>query len=163
MVSWIYSEFNIWTGVMISRQSGPSEDGFSKKLKFSCSEKIADFSLNHAGTTYTRNEAGQVVSYLNFEGEVSAYGGVYGTMKVVEEFTEASATSGTCSWIGEALNEDGTRLFGYGEGTWEQAPPDHNYQVTMEGEESDGRKTRSEGAIIFAEPARFEGTVYTRD
>ena len=38
------------------------------------SEKIADFSLNHAGTTYTRNEAGQVVSYLNFEGEVSAYG-----------------------------------------------------------------------------------------
>ena len=49
------------------------------------SEKIADFSLNHAGTTYTRNEAGQVVSYLNFEGEVSAYGGVYGTMKVVEE------------------------------------------------------------------------------
>ena len=74
------------------------------------SEKIADFSLNHAGTTYTRNEAGQVVSYLNFEGEVSAYGGVYGTMKVVEEFTEASATSGTCSWIGEALNEDGTRL-----------------------------------------------------
>jgi hypothetical protein len=104
-----------------------------------------------------------VVSYLNFEGEVSAYGGVYGTMKVVEEFTEASATSGTCSWIGEALNEDGTRLFGYGEGTWEQAPPDHNYQVTMEGEESDGRKTRSEGAVIFAEPARFEGTVYTRD
>ncbi len=134
-----------------------------RKLGGFMSEKIADFSLNHAGTTYTRNEAGQVVSYLNFEGEVSAYGGVYGTMKVVEEFTEASATSGTCSWIGEALNEDGTRLFGYGEGTWEQAPPDHNYQVTMEGEESDGRKTRSEGAVIFAEPARFEGTVYTRD
>ena len=134
-----------------------------RKLGDCMSEKIADFSLNHAGTTYTRNEAGQVVSYLNFEGEISAYGGVYGTMKVVEEFTEASATSGTCSWIGEALNEDGTRLFGYGEGTWEQAPPDHNYQVTMEGEESDGRKTRSEGAVIFAEPARFEGTVYTRD
>ena len=125
------------------------------------SEKIADFSLNHAGTTYTRNEAGQVVSYLNFEGEVSAYGGVYGTMKVVEEFTEASATSGTCSWIGEALNEDGTRLFGYGEGTWEQAPPDHNYKVIMEGEESNGRKTRSEGAVIFGEPARFEGTITT--
>ncbi len=84
-------------------------------------------------------------------------------MKVVEEFTEASATSGTCSWIGEALNEDGTRLFGYGEGTWEQAPPDHNYKVIMEGEESNGRKTRSEGAVIFGEPARFEGTVYTRD
>tara|TARA_B100001079_G_scaffold145751_1_gene124770 strand:- start:154 stop:579 length:426 start_codon:yes stop_codon:yes gene_type:complete len=134
-----------------------------RKLGGFMSEKIADFSLNHAGTTYSRNEAGQVVSYLNFEGEVSAYGGVYGTMKVVEEFTEASATSGTCSWIGEALNEDGTRLFGYGEGTWEQAPPDHNYKVTMEGEESDGRKTRSEGAVIFEEPARFEGTVYTRD
>ena len=127
------------------------------------SEKIADFSLNHAGTTYTRNEAGQVVSYLNFEGEVSAYGGVYGTMKVVEEFTEASATSGTCSWIGEALNEDGTRLFGYVEGTWEQTPPDHNYKITMEGEESDGRKTRCEGAVIFGEATRFEGTVYTRD
>ena len=51
------------------------------------SEKIADFSLNHAGTTYTRNEAGQVVSYINFEGEVSAYGGVFGTLSIVENFT----------------------------------------------------------------------------
>jgi|TARA_B110000263_G_scaffold9949_1_gene8472 hypothetical protein len=127
------------------------------------SEKIADFSLKHAGSTYTRNEAGQVVSYLNFEGEVSAYGGVYGTMCVVENFTEASATGGTCTWIGEALNEDGTRLFGSLEGSWEQAPPEHNYKLTMEGEESTGRKTRCEGAIVFGEPATFEGTVYTRD
>jgi|TARA_B100000315_G_scaffold241896_1_gene263244 hypothetical protein len=127
------------------------------------SEKIADFSLNHAGSTYARNEEGQVVSYLNFEGEVSAYGGVYGTMKVVENFTEATATNGTCSWIGEAFNEDGTRLFGYVEGTWEQSPPDHIYKVTMEGEESTGRKTRCEGAVIFGEATRFEGTVYTRD
>ena len=127
------------------------------------SEKIADFSLNHIGTTYTRNEEGQVVSYLNFEGEVSAYGGVYGTMKVIEKFTEATATSGKCTWVGEAFNEDGTRLFGDGEGTWEQTPPDHDYKIIMEGEESTERKTRSERAIIFGEPSRFEGTVYTRD
>ena len=88
---------------------------------------------------------------------------MYGTMKVVENFTEATATGGDCSWIGEALNEDGTRLFGDGEGTWEQTPPDHNYKIIMEGEESTGRKTRSEGAVIFGEPSRFEGTVYTRD
>ena len=127
------------------------------------SEKIADFSLTHAGTTYTRNEAGQVVSYLNFEGDVSAYGGVFGTLSVVENFTEASATSGTCSWIGEAMNEDGTRLFGAAEGTWEQAPPEHNYKIAMDGEESDGRKTRSEGAIVIGDTVTFEGTIYTRD
>ena len=36
------------------------------------SEQIADFSLNHAGTTYTRNEAGQVGSDLNFLGDIPA-------------------------------------------------------------------------------------------
>ena len=127
------------------------------------SEKIADFSLTHAGTTYTRNEAGQVVSYLNFEGDVSAYGGVFGTLSFIENFTEASATSGTCSWIGEAMNEDGTRLFGGAEGTWEQEPPEHNYKIVLEGEESNGRKTRSEGAIVLGDTVTFKGTIYTRD
>jgi len=51
------------------------------------SEKIADFSLTHAGTTYTRNEAGQVVSYINFEGEVSAYGVKLDLLSIVENFT----------------------------------------------------------------------------
>ncbi len=126
------------------------------------SEKIADFSLDGVSSTYTRNEEGQVVSYSNFKGEVSAYGGVYGTLKVVENFKEATATKGTCSWIGEALNEDGTRIFGEGEGTWEQTAPDHNYKIVMEGQESSGRKTRSEGVLIIGE-SRYVGSVYTRD
>ena len=133
------------------------------------SEKIADFALKHAGTTYSRNEAGQVVSRLNWEGDVAPYGGVFGTMTVIENFSEpgtasGTATGGTCSWVAETFGADGVRLFGAAEGTWEQDPSENSYKIALEGEESNGRKTRAEGAIVLTEEGfSFEGTVFARD
>lgn len=40
--------------------------------------------------------------------------------------------------------EDGTRIFGSLDGTWNQVEGKHIYRITMEGEESTGRKARAE-------------------
>ena len=125
-------------------------------------EKITDFSLKHMGSSYSRNANNQVVSTIDFSGEVSVYGGVFGSLTFVENFNEADAKSGTCSWLGEAMLEDGTRIFGSLDGTWNQVEGKHIYKITMEGEESTGRKTRSEGEIALG-TLIYSGSVYTRN
>jgi len=125
-------------------------------------EKITDFSLRHEGSSYSRNAKNQVVSTINFSGEVSIYGGVFGTLTFVENFYEADLKSGTCSWLGEAMLDDGTRIFGSLNGTWTQLEGKHIYRIAMEGEESTGRKTRSEGEIAL-ETLIYSGSVYSRD
>lgn len=126
------------------------------------SEKITDFSLKHEGSSYSRNAENQVVSTVNFSGRVPVYGGVFGTLTFVENFNEADAKNGTCSWLGEAMLEDGTRIFGALDGTWSQEEGTHIYKITMEGEESTGRKTRSEGEIALG-TLIYSGSVYTRN
>jgi hypothetical protein len=58
--------------------------------------------------------------------------------------------------------DDGTRIFGSLNGTWTQVEGKHIYRIAMEGEESTGRKTRSEGEIAL-ETLIYSGSVYSRD
>ena len=83
------------------------------------SDPIGDFSLKHIGNTYGTNSNGDVTVSVNWQGEASGFGTVWGTLISSHALSESNATSGQVQWVGDAFLEDGSVLGGIGKGTWE--------------------------------------------
>ena len=126
------------------------------------SDPIGEFSLNHAGTTYSKTADGELASYANFQGTATGYGQVYGTLILTRPLSEAGSTSGTCTWAAAAFLEDGSTAGGLGEGTWEQNAGEHKWKVNMVTKVSSGETVRSEGEISL-ETLVYSGKLFAVD
>lgn len=122
-------------------------------------DPIGEFSLKHIGNTYGTNSAGDMTSSVNFQGEASGFGTVWGTLISSNPLSETNATSGEVQWVGEAFLEDGSVLGGIGKGTWEKPENEHRWNLVMNIDLSDGEKQRSEGSIDL-ETLIFTGKIY---
>ena len=114
------------------------------------SETGGEFSLKHTGTTYAKNSDGEIASYVSWEGTATGFGVVFGTLCFTNPLAAGGATSGSCSWVGQAFLEDTTTTTALGEGTWQQVEGEQKWSVSQEIELSDGSRIRSEGEIDLA-------------
>jgi len=121
-------------------------------------ESIGEFTLNHTGNAYAKNDDGVVVAYVNYDGTASEFGTVMGTLAF--PLGDSGATSGTCSWTGQGFLPDSTWTTSSGEGTWEQVEGKHAWKVSMPALAiSDGRVISSEG-VLDLEARTFCGQMF---
>jgi hypothetical protein len=122
-------------------------------------DAIGTFETKHTGNTYSRTAEGHLVINAHFEGAGTGFDAVFGTLTLTQELSEASATSGTCTWTGQSFQTDGTTLGTLGDGTWEQLPGESKWKVVFNGEVSNGDRLRTEGVIDL--PARlYTGSIF---
>ena len=89
----------------------------------------------------------------------TGFDAVFGTLSLTQKLSEASATSGTCTWTGQSFQKDGTTLGTLGDGTWEQLPGESKWKIVLNGEISNGDRLRTEGVIDL--PARlYTGSIF---
>ena len=121
-------------------------------------DPIGEFSLNHTGNAYAKNDDGTVVAYANYDGTAEGFGAVMGTVSF--PLPEGGATSGACSWTGQAFPPDRPWNTGAGDGTWEQIEGRYAWKISIPVIElSDGSRIRSEGEIDL-EARTFTGQVF---
>ena len=123
------------------------------------SEPIGEFSLKHICNTYGTNSAGEMTNSVNFQGEATGFGPVWGTLISSNALSESNATSGTVQWVGEAFLEDGSVLGGIGKGTWEKPENEHVWELVVNVDLSNGEKHRAEGSIDL-ESLIYTGKIY---
>ena len=111
------------------------------------SDQIGEFSLKHIGNTYGTNSSGDVTVSVNWQGEATGFGTVWGTLISSNPLSESNATSGKVQWVGEAFLEDGSVLGGIGNGTWERPEGQHIWNLIVHVDLSNGEKQRAEGTI----------------
>ena len=125
------------------------------------SDSIGEFSHKHTGSGYTKTAEGVIVGYSNWEGTATGFGTVFGTLSVPHG--ESGATSGSCTWIGQAFLDDGSSVTGEGEGTWQQVEGQHRWKLSFPVIEiSSGGRLRSEGEIDLA-TRTFTGQLFDAD
>lgn len=121
-------------------------------------DPIGEFSLNHKGNAYIKTDDGVIVAIVNYEGEATGFGTVFGTMRF--PLPDGGATSGTCSWTGQAFPPDQAWVSGSGDGTWEQVEGRYAWKITLPSiENSDGSRVRSEGELDL-ETRTFTGQMF---
>jgi len=121
-------------------------------------DAIGTFSLKHTGTTYGSTD-GCLVTNANFEGSATGYVAGFGTLGVKQKLADASATSGSCTWAGQAFTEDGTTLGGFGNGTWQQKPGESNWRLDITIDASNGDRVRMVGVLDLASRS-FQGEMF---
>jgi hypothetical protein len=122
-------------------------------------DPIGEFSLKHICNTYGTNSDGEMTSSVNFQGEATGFGTVWGTLISSNALSETNATSGEVQWVGEAFLEDGSVLGGIGNGTWEKSENEHLWKLVVHVDLSNGEKHRSEGSIDL-ESLIYTGKIY---
>ena len=124
------------------------------------SEKIADFTLKHAGTSYSQNSDGNLVATINWEtdDDMEIYGAVYGTLTVIHNYGDPDADSGEVSWAGEGYSPDETKTIGFQSGTWAKAGI-NTWSLKMTGKDSREGGVSTESQISL-ETLTWSGTVY---
>ena len=93
---------------------------------------VGEFSLKHTGSIYRKTEDGGIATYVSWEGTATGYGQVFGTLQISSPLAEAGATSGSCTWAGQAFLEDATTLGALGEGTYQQLEGQHKWTISMD-------------------------------
>ena len=121
-------------------------------------DSIGEFTLNHTGNAYAKNDDGVVVAYVNYDGTAAEFGTVMGTLAFL--LPDSGATSGACSWTGQGFLPDSTWTTSSGEGTWEQVAGKHAWKVSIPALQiSDGRVISSEGELDL-EARTFNGQMF---
>ena len=121
-------------------------------------DSIGEFELTHSGNAYAKNDDGVVIAYANYDGTASDFGSVLGTLAFA--LPESGATSGKCSWTGQAFPPDGPWTTSSGEGTWEQIEGKHAWKVTIPAlKNSEGRVIVSEG-VVDLDARTFNGQMF---
>jgi len=125
------------------------------------SESIGEFSLNHTGNVYAKNDDGLVTTYASYDGTATGFGSVMGTLAF--PLPDSGANSGSCSWTGQGFPPDSPWSTSSGAGTWEQVEGRYAWKISMPSIEiSDGRRLRSEGEVDL-EARTFNGQMFEAD
>ena len=107
----------------------------------------------------TKTADGEIQMTTSYEGTADGFGAVFGTLTRTQPLAEAGASSGTCSYAGLAVNDDGSIIGGIGEGTWERIGSEMRSSVSLLVELSDGSKLRSEGVVDHTDQS-WNGKIY---
>jgi hypothetical protein len=121
-------------------------------------DSVGEFSHKHAGNAYAKGADGVIVGYSNWEGTATGFGTVFGTLSV--PLGKSGASSGSCTWTGQAFLEDGSWVTGEGDGTWQQVEGQHRWKMSFPVIKiSNGDRLRCEGEIDLANRT-FSGRMF---
>mgnify|MGYP001815580840 FL=1 len=121
-------------------------------------DAAGEFTLNHTGNAYAKNDEDVVVAYANYEGTATGFGTVMGTLAF--PLPVQGATSGAVTWTGQAFPPDQEPSTSFGEGTWEQVDGRHAWTISMPAlEVSDGTRLKTEG-VVDLEARTFNGQMF---
>lgn len=122
-------------------------------------DPIGEFRSTRASWSMSKTADGGIQTASSYEGTADGFGAVFGTLTRTQALAEAGASSGTCSYAGMAVNDDGSIIGAVGEGTWERIGTEMRFSVIILAELSDGSKLRSEGVVDHAEQS-WNGKIY---
>ena len=112
-------------------------------------ESLGEVTLQMVNNSFAREADGTVVAIADFQGTAGGFGAVLGTLRF--PLPNGPATSGTCSWTGQAFPGDGPWTLHKAEGTWEQIKGQNRWKITFpSSESSDGSRIRTEAEIDLA-------------
>ena len=125
-------------------------------------DSIGEYSFKNTGTVLSKTADGQIQQVSTYEGAGTGFPVVLGSLIFTIPLSEAGANSGSCSWVGRGVLEDGSFVAGIAEGTWERIGDELRGNVSLVHEVSDGRKIRTEGVLDHT-ARTFVGQMYAVD
>ena len=121
-------------------------------------DQTGEYNLKYTGTVVNKTADGKVQQLMTYEGSGTGFPVILGSLIFTMSLSEAAANSGSCSWAGRGVLDDGTLAAGLAEGTWERIGNELRANVSLVHEVSNGQKIRSEGVLDF-EGGTFNGTM----
>ncbi|MBM42812.1 MAG: hypothetical protein CL483_12905 [Acidobacteria bacterium] len=122
-------------------------------------DQTGEYNLKYSGTVVNKTADGQVQQLMTYEGAGTGFPVILGSLIFTMPLSEAGANSGSCSWAGRGVLDDGTLAAGLAEGTWERIGDELRANVSLVHEVSNGQKIRSEGVLDF-NAGTFNGQMY---
>ena len=122
-------------------------------------DQTGEYNLKYSGTVVNKTADGQVQQLMTYEGAGTGFPVILGSLIFTMPLSEAGANSGSCSWAGRGVLDDGTLAAGRAEGTWERIGNELRANVSLVHEVSNGQKIRSEGVLDF-NAGTFNGQMY---
>ena len=122
-------------------------------------DPIGEYSFKNTGVVLNKTADGQIQHVTTYEGAATGFPVVLGSLIFTIPLSEAGANSGSCSWGGRGVLDDGAFVGGFGEGTWERTGNELRANGSLVHEVSDGQKFRSEGVLDHNERT-FNGQLY---
>jgi hypothetical protein len=122
-------------------------------------DQTGEYNLKYSGTVVNKTADGQVQQLMTYEGAGTGFPVILGSLIFTMPLSEAGANSGSCSWAGRGVLDDGTLAAGLAEGTWERIGKELRANVSLVHEVSNGQKIRSEGVLDF-NAGTFNGQMY---
>jgi hypothetical protein len=122
-------------------------------------DSIGEFSFNHTGNAYAKNDDDVVVAFANYEGTATGFGTVMGTLAF--PLSEQGATSGTVTWTGQGFPPDRPAYTSFGEGTWDQVEGSYAWKISLPSVEfsDETNSLRAEG-VVDLEARTFNGQMF---
>ena len=122
-------------------------------------DQTGEYNLKYSGTVVNKTADGQVQQLMTYEGAGTGFPVILGSLIFTMPLSEAGGNSGSCSWAGRGVLDDGTLAAGLAEGTWERIGNELRGNVSLVHEVSNGQKIRSEGVLDF-NAGTFNGQMY---
>ena len=125
-------------------------------------DQTGEYNLKYSGTVVNKTADGQVQQLMTYEGAGSGVPVILGSLIFTMPLSEAGANSGSCSWAGRGVLDDGTLAAGLAEGTWERIGKELRANVSLVHEVSNGQKIRYKCLRHF-NARTFNGQMYAID
>ena len=122
-------------------------------------DPTGEYTFKNTGVVVSKTADGQVQQLMSYEGAATGFPVVLGSLIFTMPLSEAAANSGSCSWVGRGILDDGTGAAGFGEGTLERIGNELRVNVSLVHEVSNGQKIRTEGVLDF-NARTFNGTMH---
>ena len=122
-------------------------------------DPTGEYTFKNTGVVVSKTADGQVQQLMSYEGAATGFPVVLGSLIFTMPLSEAAANSGSCSWAGRGVLDDGTLAAGLAEGTWERIGNELRANVSLVHEVSNGQKIRTEGVVDF-NGRTFNGTMH---
>jgi len=122
-------------------------------------DQTGEYNLKNTGVVVSKTADGQVQQLMTYEGAGTEFPVILGSLIFTMPLSEAAANSGSYSWVGRGILDDGTGAAGFAEGTWERIGNELRANVSLVHEVSSGQKIRTEGVLDF-NVRTFNGKMY---
>jgi hypothetical protein len=122
-------------------------------------DPTGEYKFKNTGVVVSKTADGQVQQLMSYEGAATGFPVVLASLIMTTPLSEAAANSGSCSWVGRGVLDDGTFAAGFAEGTWERIGNELRANVSLVHEVSNGQKIRTEGVLDHNERT-FNGKMY---
>lgn len=122
-------------------------------------DPIGEYNFKNTGIVMNKTADGQVQQVVTYEGSATGFPTVFASLIFTMSLSDAGANSGSCSFVGRGILDDGSFVAGLGEGTWERIGNELRGSVSLVHEVSDGQKIRTEG-VLDHNAGTFSGQMY---